>query len=70
MSISKAIAAHEKRHNASKQNGICVLCGESILHGEAVEGMRDGVAHDDCYYDALGEEIEKYPITSPRVRRG
>jgi hypothetical protein len=25
---------------------------------------------DDCYYEMMGEEIEKHPICSPRVRRG
>lgn len=29
-----------------------------------------GVCCDDCYYEKLGEEIEKHPICSPRVRRG
>ena len=24
----------------------------------------------DCYYEALGEEIEQHPICSPSVRRG
>ena len=43
---------------------------EGLMSGdELLEILQRGYC-DDCYYEAMGEEIEKHPICSPRVRRG
>lgn len=40
---------------------------------ECLTGNRyteDGYVCSDCYFDALGDVVEKYPIRSFRIRRG
>lgn len=41
--------------------------------GPRVDGERQKIdgkeVCDDCYFDSFGEELEKYPILSPRLRR-
>ncbi len=55
------------------QTTLCLLCPEPIteyhFRTEEVRKMKDGFAHADCYYDSLGEEIEKSPIFNPTLRR-
>lgn len=41
---------------------ICIECKKNV----GFHQVKDGYMCDDCYYDALGEEIEKHPIASPR----
>lgn len=42
--------------------GKCQICKKDIVGGEATQQMRDGIAHDGCYYDELGAELERNPI--------
>lgn len=49
----------------------CPYCG--VVLQETITGKRrtpDGEACSDCYYDKLGEAIERYPISSGGIRRG
>jgi hypothetical protein len=56
-----------------KENEKCPKCKrplEGLMSGdELMEILKRGYC-DDCYYEAMGEEIEKHPICSPRVHRG
>lgn len=58
----------------NETRAMCVICKKSITEAgfqtEEVQKMRDGFAHADCYYEKIGEVIEKHPICSPRVHRG
>ncbi|MBI4027618.1 MAG: hypothetical protein HY360_21710 [Verrucomicrobia bacterium] len=49
----------------------CSGCG--IMLQETITGKRQtpgGYACSDCYYEQLGEEIERRPIASAGIRRG
>jgi len=49
----------------------CCYC--NILLQATITGKRatpDGEACSDCYYENLGEGVEKHPIVSGPVRRG
>lgn len=51
------------RNNGTK----CIKCKKPISSTvTGIQKVRDGYMCDDCYFDALGEEIEKHPIVSPR----
>lgn len=55
-----------------KPIGACAYdkCGKEVTTLDSHTMMSDGrVYHSDCYWEALGEEIEKHPICSPG-RRG
>jgi hypothetical protein len=55
----------------SKEGLRCPHCG--VLLQETITGKRWEGDHEvcsDCYYEKLGEAIEKHPIVSGRVRRG
>ena len=47
--------------------GKCAICGEPItdVHPDEVRMIPKGPVHDDCYFGALGDEIEKNPIVNP-----
>lgn len=44
-------------------------CGKEINSGNEpqiiIENGKEVVICSDCYFDAFGEEIEKYPIADP-----
>jgi hypothetical protein len=49
----------------------CAYCG--IVLQEAITGNRKaprGRACSDCYYEQIGEGIERHPVTTGKVRRG
>lgn len=49
----------------------CCKCNVSLQ--ETITGKRhtaDGFACSDCYYEALGEEVEQRPLGGAGVRRG
>lgn len=57
----------------------CAICDEEIdvrkeLDGHPMyirENFNDKPVHADCYYGAIGDEIEKHPVgRSPRGGRG
>jgi len=56
--------------------GKCGICKKPItdVHPDEVRMIKIGgkskPVHDDCYFEKLGDEVEKHPICSPRVRRG
>lgn len=53
-----------------KQHPKCCECGVALQ--ETITGKRhtpEGEACSDCYYDLLGEEIERQPISGAGVRR-
>ena len=63
-----------KNHTFWKKdnNQKCPKCKtplQSISSDEYLEILQRGYC-DNCYYESLGEEIEKHPIYSPRVHRG
>ena len=45
----------------------CARCGH-VLAGEERKKTAEGILCDDCYYEALGGEIELHPI-GPGPRR-
>jgi hypothetical protein len=63
----------DKNHPFWKKNPeLCPKCKRPLDAMEIQEAeIRNTMGWcDDCYYGELGEEIEKHPICSPRVRRG
>lgn len=49
----------------------CCSCG--VVLQETITGKRqtsEGFACSDCYYEEMGNEIERHPIASGGVRRG
>jgi len=52
--------------------GDCGICREPIHdeHPDEVRRVNGKLVHEDCYYGALGDEIEKHPIASAGIRRG
>lgn len=50
---------------------ICSLCNERICdeHPDEIRKVDDKPVHEDCYYGALSELVEEYPITSAGLRR-
>ena len=48
---------------------VCPKCHQLIMDDErhTVDGKQ---VCSDCYYGELGEEVEEYPISHPRVHRG
>ncbi len=50
--------------------GDCAICGKSLIfiHPDEVRIYEDKPVHDDCYFEKLGELVEKHPINSPRYR--
>lgn len=69
ITLKKLIA--ERGRAKAKHGQRCPYCG--ILLQETITGKRrapDGDACSDCYYEELGEGVERHPIVSGRVRRG
>lgn len=50
----------------------CGICGKEIrdVHTDLIIRLEGTAVHDDCYYNALGDEIERHPIYCPRLRGG
>ncbi len=52
----------------------CAICGKEIDERQELDqratNTPQGPVHEDCYYDKLGEEIEKYPIGGHLRPRG
>ena len=53
---------------------LCTICRDpnrpltdGEFQAEDVQRTSEGFAHSSCYYGALGEEVEKYPVRSPHV---
>lgn len=40
----------------------CCICRKPLTMMTGRQPMDDGIACDDCYYDALGALIEEHPI--------
>ncbi|MEK7642087.1 MAG: hypothetical protein AAB365_03830 [Patescibacteria group bacterium] len=51
----------EKPTDTTQQKN-CAICSKPILRGEGIQPMKEGIAHDSCYYEALGEEVERHPL--------
>ena len=70
--ISAQIRAYEERQKAKgKTVKKCASCGRVLQ--ETVTGNRptdQGAMCSDCYYNDLGEAIERHPLVSPRAPRG
>lgn len=48
----------------------CTACKTSLdFETTGMQKVSGGYMCDDCYFDALGEEIEKHPIGIPRTPR-
>lgn len=48
----------------------CIKCDQPISdETTGIQKVAKGFMCDDCYFEMLGEEIEKHPIGSPRIRR-
>lgn len=76
VSTKRFLSEVEERASAPKNHGDCPLCGHPITNetesGEnpqfvKIEG-KDVRAHADCYWDALGDAIEKHPVAKPGGR--
>lgn len=71
---AKQLLEHPELLEKLRTTGIgrCVICQQPItgIHPDEVRMVRDGPVHDDCYFEEMGNEVEKHPIRSPRVRRG
>ena len=53
------------------QQPSCKVCG--VVLQETITGKRSvpgGYACSDCFYEVLGEVVEKHPIASAGTRRG
>lgn len=52
---------------------LCCMCQRSITEtdkqAEEVQWTSHGPAHDDCYFENLGEIIDVHPIVSVHPRR-
>ena len=59
---------YRERQAQRKPVGTCGLCHQPILEGEATQPIQDGVAHDLCYFEELGNLVERHPIVSPKSR--
>lgn len=50
---------------------VCVKCGADCdIDSMARHNTKDGLLCDDCYFEAMGIEVEKHPIGHPGIRRG
>jgi hypothetical protein len=62
-----------KRYGSICQAKLCGYNGCTNELGPRVDGEHHTIGNtpvcDDCYYDAFGAEIERFPIISPRLRR-
>lgn len=64
--VSEQINDYLKRR---KPVNVCCVCGTDLdTHIDGFHNVPAGLFCNGCYYDALGNEIEKHPITSPRRR--
>ena len=48
----------------------CELCKEPIMRGDSWTSIQDGKIHTGCYYEMIGDMIERHPIVSPRTGYG
>ena len=45
----------------------CVKCKEPVdIDINGMQKVSNGFMCDDCYFEELGDEVEKHPICSPR----
>ncbi len=69
--LLKDLLAHPEKVDTLKLSPQkCAYCDIDLQ--ETITGKRrtpKGYACSDCYYEQLGEGVEKHPIASPRVRR-
>ena len=72
LTISEAIARYEvKPPRGRKAAKACYRCKQTLQEsrtGNRATGY--GAACSDCYYEEVGELIEKHPIASARAPRG
>lgn len=70
--ISEEIAAYERRQKT--KHGVdktCYSCGITLQESRTGNRPTDfGASCSDCYYETLGQLIEKHPITSAHAPRG
>lgn len=54
----------EIRRLFDKPIGTCIYekCGKPVMSSEAYRVVPAGVYHDDCYFEAWGDEVEKHHI--------
>lgn len=70
MTLEKFLSRKPRKNEGSIGN--CGVCHNPItdVHPDVVRRINGKPVHEDCYYEELGEGIEKHPICSPSVRRG
>ena len=44
--------------NGEEKPDVCICCGESILPGDLVYDTKEGLLHDECFYDYLRTYIK------------
>ena len=54
-----------------EEHAKCALCGEVLQETRTgCREMADGTFRcSDCYFDGLGDALERVPVPQPRVRR-
>lgn len=65
------LQAYEGRQAVKTQARVCAKCQEPLR--ETSTGNRStgvGCVCSDCYYEALGQLIERHPIVGVRAHRG
>lgn len=75
VSVKEFRKQFEERQKTRTKYGDCAQCQKPVTRetegpGEEIRFVTvDGVRrplHGDCYYDALGAEIERHPVAKPR----
>ena len=64
--------ARKKFFERLQSIGNCGVCHKPVtdVHPDEVKMVNKKPAHDECYFEKLGEEIEKHPLILPSLRRG